>query len=225
MKAGPPTKSLESSLALGDRTPAGRYVVELATEEWWWSDDTYRIHGFEPGEVRPTTALVLAHKHPDDRTREVDLFDDAQRTGEPFSTVHRIVDAHGAPRVVSVVGEGRHDEQGTMTELAGYILDVTRSVDRFADERADSSIRAAARSRRDIEQAKLLVTLALEVDDDEAFSVLRHHSNTTNVPLRTLSQRLVHEVRSSPDRPFEASRVLAVLEAPVTAPSPAPALG
>ncbi|MCK0116490.1 ANTAR domain-containing protein [Isoptericola sp. CG 20/1183] len=217
MKAGPPTKALENSIAMGDRTPAGRYAVELATEEWWWSDDTYRIHGFEPGEVRPTTALVLAHKHPDDRHRVVGLFDDAQRTGEPFSTVHRIVDAHGAPRVVSVVGEARHDAHGAMTKLAGYVLDLTGSVDRLAAERADSSIRAAARSRRDIEQAKLLVTLALEVDDDEAFSVLRHHSNTTNVPLRALSQRLVREVVSAPDRPFEASRVLAVLEAPTPA--------
>lgn len=218
MNTAMPTETLENGLALGDHTPTGRYRVNLATQEWWWSDETYRIHGFEPGEVIPTTAMVLAHKHPDDRDRVRNVLDDARRTGEPFSTVHRIIDAHGNPHIVSIVGEGRRDEEGTMVELAGYVLDLTSSVNRFAAEQADASIRAAARSRRDIEQAKFLVGMALEVDDDEAFSILRRGSNNSNVPVRTLSKRLVDEIRSTttPDRPFEASRVLAVLRAPTT---------
>jgi len=47
----------------GPAVPArsGRFSLEVATGAWWWSDETYRIHGFEPGEVVPTTRLVLAH--------------------------------------------------------------------------------------------------------------------------------------------------------------------
>ncbi|MDF2848640.1 MAG: hypothetical protein K0R97_2622, partial [Oerskovia sp.] len=37
----------------------GLWRYELATGQWWWSEETFRLHGFEPHEVVPTTALVL----------------------------------------------------------------------------------------------------------------------------------------------------------------------
>ena len=46
--------------------PYGSFSYTIATGQWWWSDDLYRIHGFEPGDVVPTTDLLVAHKHPDD---------------------------------------------------------------------------------------------------------------------------------------------------------------
>ncbi|WP_313663021.1 hypothetical protein [Cellulosimicrobium cellulans] len=61
--------AIEHALARGASQQIGRYRLELATGTWWWSSETYRVHGFEPGEVVPTTELVLAHKHPDDRER------------------------------------------------------------------------------------------------------------------------------------------------------------
>lgn len=200
---------LGSVLTPGD-TRAGTYRVDLTTHEWWWSDETYRIHGFEPGEVVPTSAMVLAHKHPADRENVRHVLDEAQRTGEPFASVHRIIDAHGKNHVVSFVGRGRRDHDGDPVELVGHILDLTASVKRIAAEQADDSIRAAARSRRDIEQAKLLVSLALGVDDDEAFALLRRRSNDTNVPVRVLADQLVQHARatSRPDRPFDPSLAL-----------------
>jgi hypothetical protein len=142
--------------------------------------------------------MVLAHKHPDDRERVRHVLDDARRTGEPFATAHRIIDAHGHDHVVSIVGQGRRDESGEVVELVGYVLDLTRSVSRFAAAEADTAIRAAARSRRDIEQAKAVVGLVLGIDDEEAFKVMRHHSNNSNVPLRDLSRWLVAHSRTAP---------------------------
>ncbi|WP_277210941.1 PAS and ANTAR domain-containing protein [Isoptericola croceus] len=204
------------ALALGDSTLTGRYHVDLLTHEWWWSDETFRIHGFEPGEVVPTTAMVLAHRHPEDRDRVQHVLDDARRTGDPFATVHRIIDAHGVNHVVSIVGEGRRDEHGETVELVGYVLDLTSSIQRLASKEADIEIRAAAHGRRHIEQAKAVVGLALELDDDVAFDVLRRRSNDTNVPVRLLSKRLVQHVHATATdgRPLEAARVLAFLKAP-----------
>lgn len=201
---------LENVLALGDRTPTGTYRVDLTTQEWWWSDETYRIHGFEPGEVVPTTAMVLAHKHPADREQVRHVLEDARRTGAPFASVHRIIDAHGKNHVVSIVGRGRTDDHGDLVDLVGYVLDLTGSIKRFASEEANFSIRAAAQSRRDIERAKLLVSLALGVDDDEAFALLRRRSNDSNVPLRALAERLVRHVRTAtvPGQPVDPTRAL-----------------
>ncbi|MFI2102799.1 PAS and ANTAR domain-containing protein [Isoptericola sp. NPDC019693] len=182
---------IEGTLALGASHPVGRYRHDLTTGLWWWSDETYRIHGFEPREVVPTTELILAHKHPDDRARVSQVLRHACATGEPFSSVHRIMDAHGDERTLAVVGEGRTDLTGAVCELVGYFTDVTPAVARIADVRATASIRASAAHRATIEQAKGVVMCALRTDLDGAFQWLREASNHSNLPLREISARVV----------------------------------
>ncbi|MFF2268601.1 PAS and ANTAR domain-containing protein [Cellulosimicrobium cellulans] len=193
--------AIEQALARGAHQQIGQYRLDLSTGVWWWSPETYRLHGFEPGDVVPTTALVLAHKHPDDRERVREILDEARRTGAPFSSVHRIMDAHGGERFLVVVGQGRRDhETGEVTELVGYFVDVTRTVADNAQERARRDIAAAAETRGVIEQAKGVVVAAYGVHPDEAFARLKHASNNRNVPLRELARLVVHEgVRGGPD--------------------------
>ncbi|MFE5341819.1 PAS and ANTAR domain-containing protein [Isoptericola sp. NPDC056578] len=182
---------IEGTLALGTSHPVGRYRHDLSTGLWWWSDETYRIHGFEPGEVVPTTELILAHKHPDDRDRVSQVLRHACTTGEPFSSVHRIMDAHGDERTLAVVGEGRTDLTGAVCELVGYFTDVTPAVARIADVRATASIRASAAHRATIEQAKGVVMCALRTDLEGAFEWLREASNHSNLPLRDIAAQIV----------------------------------
>ncbi|GIG35017.1 PAS and ANTAR domain-containing protein [Cellulomonas pakistanensis] len=186
------TTDPERALALGTRTRAGAYRLDLTTQQWWWSDEVYAIHGFAPHEVVPTTELLLAHKHPEDRGRSVAALDEASRTGAPFSSVHRIVDARGRERVVAVVGEGQgHTALGTPTELVGYFVDVTDVVDDRAQAAATVSIAAAAESRSVIDQAVGVVAFVEEVDPAAAFLVLRAASNDANVPIRVLARAIV----------------------------------
>lgn len=183
--------AFEGTLALGASHPVGRYRLDLTTGRWWWSDETYRIHGFEPGDVVPTTELILAHKHPDDRDRVSQVLRQACANGQPFSSVHRIMDAHGEERTLAVVGEGRTDATGTVHELVGFFTDVTPAVSRIADVRATASIRASAANRAAIEQAKGIVMCALRTDVEGAFDWLREVSNHSNVPLREVATRIV----------------------------------
>jgi hypothetical protein len=186
--------ALDQVLMLGDPAPTGAYRVDVATQRWWWSDETYRIHGFEPGDVVPTTALVLAHQHPQDRVRRV--LDVPALPGDgPFGSVHRILDARGDERLVCVVGEVRSGDHGP--EITGTVADLTTSVSRRAAQQADAEIRTAARSRRDIEQAKAVISLVLDVDDDDAFAVLREYSNRSNVAVRELSRRVLERSRAA----------------------------
>jgi hypothetical protein len=39
------------------------------------------MHGYEPGTVQPTTALVLSHKHPEDYEQVAATLDEIRRTG------------------------------------------------------------------------------------------------------------------------------------------------
>lgn len=187
----PSPDAVEAALAPGHRVPVGRYRLDLATGRWAWSDEVYAMHGFSPGEVVPTTELVLAHKHPDDRERVDHVLRIAAATGQPFSSVHRIIDAQGRTRTLAVTGQTKRDASGTIIELAGYFIDVTAPSHEQAQREASASIRASAESRASIEQAKGVLMVSFGEADDEAFARLREASNQLNVPVRDLAAGLV----------------------------------
>jgi PAS domain-containing protein len=185
-------EALEAALAAGTRPPVGRYRLDLTSGRWAWSDEVFLMHGFQPGEVVPTTELMLSHKHPEDRARVDGVLRTAAETGEPFSSVHRIYDAHGAIRTLAVTGQGRRDpETGEVTELVGYFIDVTEANREAAQRQATESIRASAERRAAIEQAKGVLMVAFAVDGEEAFDRLRTASNQLNVPVRELAVWLI----------------------------------
>lgn len=186
-------QSLEAALAPGLQPPVGRYRLDLKTERWAWSDEVFEMHGFSPGEVVPTTELMLSHKHPDDRERVDHALRMAASTGEPFSSVHRIRDARGRTRTIAVTGQGRRDpETAEVTELFGYFIDVTDANRELAQREATASIQASAERRASIEQAKGVLMVAFGIDGDDAFEELRSASNQLNVPVRDLATWLVH---------------------------------
>jgi PAS domain S-box-containing protein len=45
----------------------GNWEWEVKTGEVFWSDDTFRIYGYEPKEVEPTVDKLMKLVHPDDR--------------------------------------------------------------------------------------------------------------------------------------------------------------
>ncbi|RPF21705.1 PAS and ANTAR domain-containing protein [Myceligenerans xiligouense] len=190
--ASPLEGKVEQALDGGSRPPVGRYRLDLATGEWAWSDEVYLIHGFEPGEIVPTTPLMLSHKHPEDRGRVDGVLRRAAETGQTFSSVHRIRDAHGETRVLAVTGQGRRDPaSGRITELVGYFIDVTDSHRAAAQRDATASIKASAERRAVIEQAKGMLMAVYGVEEVEAFEMLRETSNRTNIAVRDIADTLV----------------------------------
>jgi hypothetical protein len=184
---------IEQALDGGDRPPVGRYRLDLATGEWAWSDEVYRMHGFEPGEIVPTTPLMLSHKHPDDRGRVDGVLRRAAETGQTFSSVHRILDAKGTTRTLAVTGQGKRDPAtGRVTELFGYFIDVTDSHRAAAARDATASIKASDERRAVIEQAKGVLMVVYAIEDTVAFELLRESSNRSNVAVRDIATRLVN---------------------------------
>ncbi|MET4224576.1 PAS and ANTAR domain-containing protein [Oerskovia enterophila] len=173
------------------------------SETWWWSDGLYRIYGFAPGEIVPTTELMLAHKHPHDRARTTGAFAEIARTGQPFSCMQRIIDATGRTRTVVIVGEARTDHaSGRVVWVSGYVTDLTRTQEEVARDLADQDIRASAANRGAIEQAKGALMVVYGLDEDEAFEVLRHQSSLLNEPIRDMAHRLLNQLASGPAGTF-----------------------
>ncbi len=171
--------------------PYGPFVYDVVKEQWWWSDDIYRILGFEPGDVVPTTELLVRHKHPDDAAVASAIILNAFTSGEPFALWHRIIDARLRTRTVVSVGNGVRDGAGELVEVRGYMVDVTGSKRSQTARDIDEAVRRSAESRGTIEQAKGLIMATLAVDADEAFELLKKCSQNANVKLRDLADSLL----------------------------------
>jgi hypothetical protein len=201
------------ALARGTSQPIARYRYDARSRTWWWSRDMYLLHGFKPGEVVPTTELMMAHHDVDDRA---DVLERAQAVligGEPFCWRHRIIDARGRTRTVLSLGEGSRDAAGDIVAVEGYFVDVTDTLRREIDSEAHHAVARAALSRAVIEQAKGILIVVYGVDADAAFELLRWHSQHRNLKLRALSDGLVQLFSGGiPDTVMLRRRVSAYLD-------------
>jgi hypothetical protein len=82
----------ERGPAAGTGSAVGSFRLFFTDQRWEWSDDVAAMHGYAPGQAVSTTELLLAHKHPDDKTTVAETLERVLQTGEPFSSNHRIID-------------------------------------------------------------------------------------------------------------------------------------
>ncbi|GAA3660807.1 PAS and ANTAR domain-containing protein [Nocardioides ginsengisoli] len=174
----------------------GRFVFHVAADKWVWDDDVYAIHGYAPGEVEPTTELIMQHKHEHDRPLFRDTLRQAIADGEPFNVYYRIM-VHDQVRYVVVAGEGQYDgpHGGSADRLVGYYLDLTPELEAETSAAATAAVRASAEARDTIEQAKGILMLGYGLDADAAFAMLKWWSRNRNVKVREVAERLIQVAR------------------------------
>lgn len=186
--------------------PAGRFVHRVPDDTWWWSDDLYRIYGFAPGEVVPSTELIKRHRHPDDPPSPGPAPADAPATAEPFCSQHRIVDARRRERALLTVGRAVTGPDGQVLEVRGYVVDLTSANRTAAQDEVDAAVAGVTVHRAAIEQAKGMLMVLRGLSGDAAFGVLRDYSQAHNVKLRDLAELLVETLRSA-ERPPSAAEL------------------
>jgi hypothetical protein len=171
----------------------GWFRFYFEDQRWEWSEQVQRMHGYEPGTVVPTTELVLAHKHPDDRRQVAETIDDMLRTHRPFSTRHRIIDTSGVVHHVVVVGDQLTGDRQEVIGTHGYYVDITPASDPAEDERITAKIAEIAEHRAVIEQAKGMLMLVYGIEPAAAFDLLKWRSQEGNVKLRLLAPQIVED--------------------------------
>lgn len=173
---------------------AGAFTWDVTADQWSWSEEMYVIHGFAPGDVVPTTELLLAHKHPDDRAKAEGVVHRFLSTGERFACYHRIVDAHSQERHVLVVAGGRTSPDGTVTEMSGFMIDLTTTRRNEMQPAIREALDGALANRGEIDMAKGAIMLGLGTDPEDAFTILRAASNRSNLKISDIAGRLVDEL-------------------------------
>jgi PAS domain S-box-containing protein len=172
---GQPVRGIDQALLGGAPQRVGRFEYRYDTDTWTWSDTVARIHGYQPGEVEPTTELVLSHKHPDDLARVKGLL---QQSAAPFSSRHRIRTTTGETRKVVVVGDPVTDADGQVVASRGFYIDITESFNADLQETISDKVQAIVSHREIIDQAKGMLMAIYQLDADAAFELLNANSAT-----------------------------------------------
>jgi hypothetical protein len=152
---------------VGQRVGSFRYL--RAEDQWEWSDAVAQMHGYVPGQVQPSTALVMSHKHPDDAANVGRLIEAMTGQGRPFSSRHRIVDTRGRVHPVIVIGERLCDDGGNVIGSQGLYVDLSDVEDGATVEDAIAEFTA---HRAVIEQAKGVLMMTYSISAERAFDIL-----------------------------------------------------
>ncbi len=119
-------RATEASLAEAQRIArTGSFDWEPATGRTWWSDEMYRILGYEPQSVDPTYVAFVARVHPADQPRVAARMAATMRHDAPYQFEFRVVRPDGETRVVRADAALVRDAAGAVTHFRGTNQDVT----------------------------------------------------------------------------------------------------
>jgi two-component system CheB/CheR fusion protein len=104
-----------------------------------WTDETYRIFGYEPGAVEVTNELFFSRVHPADRPRITEAVGEALRDGRPYQIEHRVIRPDGREIWVHEWAAIVFDRQGRPRRMLGTAQDITerRHAEQALRERED----------------------------------------------------------------------------------------
>jgi two-component system, cell cycle sensor histidine kinase and response regulator CckA len=102
----------------------GSFTGDMRTGELSWSDEQYRLLGFEPGSVEASFETLMGQIHPDDRAKFWQLTEASIASGTPFELDMRVLLPEGAIRWIHGRGEISM-EDGVAVRLVGMSHDIT----------------------------------------------------------------------------------------------------
>jgi len=106
----------------------GHWRVDLLRWTIQWSDQTYRVHGLEPG-VPVGVDYSVEQYLPEDGAAVRKILEEAVRTGQPFEYQGRIRRADGVVRHVKSHGSIETGRGGRAIGIFGTVQDVTETVE------------------------------------------------------------------------------------------------
>jgi PAS domain S-box-containing protein len=111
-----------------DMAGVGTWSWDVAADRTTWSDQVYRIHGYEPAVEPPALQGVLDRYHPDDAKLLAIHVQRAVGEGVDYALEARVYRPDGAERHVVARGACRKDADGRVSALVGTFQDITEHV-------------------------------------------------------------------------------------------------
>jgi PAS domain S-box-containing protein len=138
----------------------------------YWSEECYRVQGFDPKGGQPRYETFFQRIHPNDQARIAEVIERAVREKEEFEFDYRIIHPGGEIRDARSFGHPILDPFGDLVEYVGTIIDVTdrrqveKERERFREAQSD-----LAHVSRMTTMGELTASLAHEVNQPIAAAV------------------------------------------------------
>jgi PAS domain S-box-containing protein len=110
----------------------------------YWSDECFRLLGFDPADGMPPREQFVQHIHPDDRHIVAEKLDTAVRERGEYEVDYRVVHPGGEIRYIHAVGHPVLNSSGDLVEIIGTAIDVTER------KQAEDNIRESENELRHI---------------------------------------------------------------------------
>lgn len=102
----------------------GSWVLNYDTLQFSYSDNKFRLLGFEPQSFNPSIEKLIEHVHPEDRQIVIEANESALITKEIPTMDYRVIRADGEIRHFKTIAKSFHDLSGTAS-MIGTTQDVT----------------------------------------------------------------------------------------------------
>ncbi|WP_407154893.1 PAS domain-containing protein [Bradyrhizobium sp. STM 3557] len=139
----------------------GSFGWKIPTGELRWSQETFRIFGYEL-DATPTPNLVIDRVHPEDRAQVKQVIDEAFASGREFDHEYRLLMPDGQVKHVRALTRAVKDSLG-YDELIGAVTDVTaaKNAEQELRNRELRAIEAERQVRATLDTIQVVVWTAL----------------------------------------------------------------
>src|SRR5277367_2080340 len=138
----------------------------------YWSDEIYRILGFDPGKGLPSREAVAQRNHPDDRER---VHEEARRAvlqKRDYKLEYRFVLPAGTIKDIEVIAHPKFSASGELVEVVSTLIDVTER------KRAEAALQESQAKFRDY--AESASDGFWEIGPDYKFTLLTENAFGSN---------------------------------------------
>jgi len=151
----------EGYLAVAQRiSRIGSFAWKVSSGELFWSEENYRILGYEPG-TKPTQELIDQRIHPEDLPLVRQTRDRAARDGKDWDLQIRLLMSDGSIKHVRVRAHAGRDDAGNL-EFVGAAADITEQ------HESRASLENAIEEIEKLKEKLFRENLALKEEIDQA---------------------------------------------------------
>jgi PAS domain S-box-containing protein len=164
----------EAYLAEAQRlSRTGSWAWSPATgENRYWSDECFRLLGFDPADGMPPREEFVQRIHPDDRPVVAENLETAVRERGEYEVNYRLIHPSGEIRNIHAVGHPVLNPSGDLVEVVGTAIDVTeRKQAEEERERLRQAQADLAHANRVTTMGELTASVAHEVNQPIAASL------------------------------------------------------